>query len=118
MTDPVYLTVAVGRWPEDGFEIIGAYTDEAEAEAVAEEIRLDEDSGWHHAYAKQMDVTGGDATAAEVSQSVEETAIVEDGEDLQRWFDETRLAFESERGYPESVTVSITWNRDDTEEER
>lgn len=49
---------------------------------------------------------------SEVSRSVAETAIVEDGEGLQQWFDEARRQFEEEKGYPESVTVSITWNRE------
>lgn len=46
------------------------------------------------------------------SERVEETAIVEDGEDLQHRFDEARHAFEEQHGYPEAVTVSIAWNHD------
>jgi hypothetical protein len=47
MTEYVYLTVYTNRYPDDGFEIGGAYRNEELAVKMAEE-RRDNEYGWEN----------------------------------------------------------------------
>lgn len=53
MTEKIYLTVYTNRWPEDGFEIGGAYRSEEKAVKMAEE-RRDNEYGWSSYHIKEL----------------------------------------------------------------
>lgn len=54
--ETVYVVIGVNRWPEDGFEVIRAFADEARAEEYADSDRPGEDAeyGWRRYYATEV----------------------------------------------------------------
>lgn len=47
------------------------------------------------------------------TKKIEETVIVNDAPHFRQWFEELLMQFEDQASYPESVTLSVEWEKEE-----